>query len=175
MFYNDLETERLLLKNISKDDRDFIFSQFSNEEVSRYLYDAEPYTSIKEADDIIEYYMQPEPRPQHRWIIERKSDGVKMGTCGFHRWDFKKSKVEVGYDLKKEYWGNGYMSEALNEIIYFAKTSMNLNEINAHIYIENYKSIQLVSKLGFVVTGTMNEIFRGKEYLHNIYSLYLVQ
>ncbi|MDD4111986.1 MAG: GNAT family N-acetyltransferase, partial [Herbinix sp.] len=107
------------------------------------------------------------------WIIVRKFDGAKIGTCGFHRWDFNEAKIEVGYDLKKEFWGNGYMSEALNEIINFAKTKMNLNIINAYIYVDNHKSKQLVSKLGFVVTGTMNEIFRGKEYLHNIYSLNL--
>lgn len=173
MFYYNLDTERVLLKNIDKGDRDFIFSQFSDKEVNRYLFDAEPLARVEEADEIVDYYLQPEPRPMHRWIIVRKSDGIKMGTCGFHRWNFNESNVEIGYDLKKEFWGNGYMSEALNAMIDFAKTNMKLKMINAHIYIENQKSIQLVSKLGFIPSGTMNEVFRGKEYLHNIYSLYL--
>jgi ribosomal-protein-alanine N-acetyltransferase len=40
MFYRELETDRLFLKNISIEDIEFIFSQFSNSEVTKYLYDA---------------------------------------------------------------------------------------------------------------------------------------
>jgi ribosomal-protein-alanine N-acetyltransferase len=173
MFYNNIETDRLLLKNIDNGDREFIFSQFSDDDINKYLFDAEPLTDISGADEIIEFYLEPEPRPQHRWIVIRKADGMKMGTCGFHCWGIKDSRVEIGYDLKKEFWGNGYMYEALNGIIEFAKGSMNIKEINACIYTENHKSISLAEKLGFVLTGSKYELFRGKKYLHSIYSLTL--
>ncbi len=171
MFFTNLETERLLLKNINQSDREFIFRQFSDKVVTKYLYDEEPLTDVNEADGIISFYLQPEPRAQHRWIIQRKTDGLRMGTCGFHCWNSKDRKVEIGYDLKEEFWGNGYMHEALKKIIGFAKLRMNITEILACIYIENQKSINLVSRLGFVKVATRNEVFRGKEYLHNIYSL----
>ncbi|SCY22150.1 GNAT family N-acetyltransferase [Alkaliphilus peptidifermentans] len=171
MFYNNIETDRLLLKNIDSGDSEFIFSQFSDVDINKYLFDAEPLTDISEADGVIEFYLKPEPRPQHRWIVIRKADGVKMGTCGFHCWSIEDSKVEIGYDLKKEFWGNGYMYEALKGIIEFAEYSMELKEINACIYTENHKSISLAEKLGFVLTGSKYEIFRGEKYLHSIYSL----
>lgn len=171
MLFNSIETERLLLKNISIDDRIFIFSQFSDEVVNRYLFDAEPLTEIEGADEIINFYIQPEPRMQHRWIIIRKSDGMKMGTCGFHCLNQKDGKVDVGYDLKENFWGNGYMHEALKEIIQFAKDKMNIKEISACIYIDNQRSIHLVENLGFSLSDTYHENFRGKKYLHNIYSL----
>lgn len=44
------------------DNREFIFEQFSNSEVNRYLFDAEPVADIQDADDIIDFYKQPEPR-----------------------------------------------------------------------------------------------------------------
>lgn len=103
MLFNDTETERLFLKNISIVDREFIFSQFSNDVVTRYLFDREPLTDIEGADEIITFYIQPEPRLQHRWVIVRKSDGMKMGTCGFHRWNQKEYAGEVGYDLKEQF------------------------------------------------------------------------
>jgi ribosomal-protein-alanine N-acetyltransferase len=53
MLFTNIETERLLLKNISPDDREFIFHQFSKEFTNRYLFDAEPVTDINGADDII--------------------------------------------------------------------------------------------------------------------------
>jgi len=101
----------------------------------------------------------------------RKSDGIKMGTCGFHCWNHREQKVEIGYDLKEEFWGNGYMQEAIKEIITFAIRNMNIKEISACIYIDNKRSIRLVENLGFVLSGSSYELFRDKEYLHNIYSL----
>jgi [ribosomal protein S5]-alanine N-acetyltransferase len=173
MFYNNRETDRLLLKNIDNGDREFIFSQFSDDDINKYLFDSEPLTDLSGADEIIDFYLTPEPRMQHRWIIQRKADGVKMGTCGFHCWSIKDSVVEIGYDLKKEFWGNGYMYESINNIIEFARDNMKVKEINACIYIENDRSISLVEKLGFVLTGSKYELFRGKKYLHNLFSLYL--
>lgn len=173
MLFNDIKTERLFLKNIAIDDRDFIFSQFSNDVVNKYLFDAEPLTDIQGADEIINFYIEPEPRLQHRWIILRKSDGMKIGTCGFHCWNQRDCKVEVGYDLKEEFWGNGYIQEAMKKIITFAKSEMHIKEISACIYIDNARSIRAIENLGFVLSGSSYELFRGKEYLHNRYSLYL--
>ena len=173
MLFNNLETERLLLKNINIDDRDFIFSQFSDDVVNKYLFDAEPVTDMQGADEIITFYIKPEPRLQHRWVILRKSDGMKMGTCGFHCWDQSNCKVEVGYDLKEEFWGNGYMQEAMKKIIEFAMNEMKVKKIIACIYINNQKSIRLAENLGFVLSSSSYEVFRGNKYLHNIYSLYL--
>jgi ribosomal-protein-alanine N-acetyltransferase len=175
MFFTNLETERLFLKNIDTSDRDFIFSQFSDDVVNKYLFDAEPLTDINGADEIIEFYLQPEPRSQHRWIIIRKSDNAKMGTCGFHCWNPTNYTVDIGYDLKEQFWGNGYMQEAINEIITFAKDKMHIEAISACIYIDNHMSIKLAKKLGFVMSGYSTELFRNKEYKHNRYSLYLTK
>ena len=42
MLFHEIETERLLLKNISYEDREFILNEFSNNSINRYLFDAEP-------------------------------------------------------------------------------------------------------------------------------------
>lgn len=171
LFFKNLETDRLYLKNIDTTDREFIFSHFSNNVVNRYLYDAEPLTDIEGADEIIEFYIKPEPRNQCRWIIIRKLDNKRLGTCGFHCWDKKLGRVEIGYDLNEEFWGNGYMYEAIKEIINFAKNQMNIIKIDACISKENHKSIKLVEKLGFVLSDTSVIVFREVKYPHNIYSL----
>jgi ribosomal-protein-alanine N-acetyltransferase len=173
MLFKELETDRLLLKNIAEEDRDFILSQFSDKDINEYLYDAEPMVDLSEADELIEFYTQPEPRGQHRWIIVRKSDGQKIGTCGFHCFDTVNKRIDTGYDLKKAFWGNGYMQEAMKACIDFIMMDFDIDRIDAHIYYENERSIALVGKLGFSFYGE-NEVceFRGKEYLHNIYTKY---
>ena len=131
MLFRELETERLVLKNISLEDRDFIFTQFSNDEVNKYLFDSEPVTEIQGADEIIESYLQPEQKKQHRWILVRKSDGVKMGTCGFHCWDKSSNYCHVGYDLYHDFQEKGYMREAMQAILAFAESDMEIKCINA--------------------------------------------
>lgn len=56
MFFCDLETERLNLKNISTHDREFIFRQFSDDTITKYLFDEESLNSIDGADKIIKMY-----------------------------------------------------------------------------------------------------------------------
>ena len=176
MLFNNIETERLFLKNISIDDRDFIFSQFSDDVVNRYLFDCEPVTDMEGADEIITFFtQQPEPRLHRRWVLVRKLDGMKMGTCGYNGWNLADCTFEVGYDMKEEFWGNGYMKEAIKEIIALGKEEMHIKEINACISIDNERSIRLVEKLGFVLSGSSYFLFRGKEYPHNRYSLYLTK
>lgn len=171
MLFRDLETERLVLKNISTEDRDFIFDHFSHPQVTEYLYDEEPLTDISGADEIIDVYIKPEPRTQHRWILVTK-DGEKIGTCGFHCWYMRQGICDVGYDLRPEYVGKGYMSEALQTIIRFAFEEMNIKKINACIYVHNERSYNLAQRLGFKFLGeTESVLFREKEYLHKIYSL----
>ena len=172
--FKKIETDRLLLENISKEDNEFILSQFSDHDVNKYLYDAEPMIDITEANELIDFYMQPEPRGQHRWILVRKSEGIKMGTCGFHCLDMLHKKIDIGYDLKKEFWGNGYMQEAVKASINFIILNFDIHRIDAHIYCENERSIILAKKLDFSFYGESEIcVFRGLEYLHHIYTRYI--
>ena len=173
MFFTPLQTERLALKNIAADDRDFIFSHFTDKAVTTYLFDAEPVVDMQGADEIINFYLRPEPRGFHRWILVRKADNAKLGTCGFHLWDRAAGTVEIGYDLTPAYWGSGYMREALQTIIVFATEVMDVQAINAEIYVDNTRSLALAKKLGFIFEGkTHVEIFQGQQYLHKIYTHY---
>jgi ribosomal-protein-alanine N-acetyltransferase len=170
--FDNIETKRLLLKNISLEDNEFILSHFSDSFVNKYLFDAEPISNLKEANDLIEFFTQPEPRTMHRWILVRKSDNKKIGTCGFHCWNPYNRCTDIGYDLEETYCGKGYMTDALSAIIPFACEYMKIRHIEAHIYTENDKSIKLAEKFGFVFSGkTEICIFKGNEYLHKIYVL----
>ena len=172
MFFRELETDRLVLKNIALDDRAFILTQFSNPIVNRYLFDAEPIADLQGAEDIIRYYTQPEPRTHHRWVLVRKEDGAKIGTCGFHCWDAARRCCDAGYDLLPEYWGNGYMGEAMKAILAFAQGDMKIERVHACIYPGNPGSVRLAERLGFAFKGQMkDEVFRGASYPHRIYEL----
>jgi ribosomal-protein-alanine N-acetyltransferase len=80
----------------------------------------------------------------------------------------------VGYDLYPDFYGKGYMSEAMEAILSFAQSDMKIKHINACIYAGNQPSIDFAEKLGFVFAGeTEDTIFRGQKYLHKKYLLRL--
>lgn len=170
---NRLETDRLVLRELNEADHAFIYHHFSNEDVCRYLYDEEPLTHPDEAMDIIKWYEDFEYKDHCRWGIELKETGKLIGTCGFHCLDIKNKIVEVGYDLSKDSWGNGFMSEALNAAIAVAFNNMKLNRIQAFVYTGNKASYKLLESLGFLREGTIRDkhLFRGWYYDHYCYSL----
>ncbi len=170
--FMDLETQRLILKNISYDDADFFYREFSNDDVNRYLFDAEPCSSVDEAREWIDFYVEPEPRNQQRWILILKDTDENIGTCGFHCWNKETGEIEIGYDLYPTYWKQGYMTEAMTKIIEYAKEEMKVSKIYAHISVDNLPSIRAVLKQGFIKTDNHYfEEFHGEKYLHDIYQL----
>jgi [ribosomal protein S5]-alanine N-acetyltransferase len=169
--FTNIETNRLILKCIDHNDRDFIFEEFQNDFINRYLFDAEPMTDISQADELIDFYTMIEPRKQTRWVLIDRTTNAKLGTCGFHLWFPDKKEVEIGFELMERYNGKGYMLEAVKALIEFAKDRMRVERINAIVYINNKKCVQLLEKLRFIKVGEDDTEYRGQIYLHYVYAL----
>ena len=169
--FTNIETDRLVLKCIDHGDRDFIFEEFQNDFINRYLYDEEPMMDISQADELIDFYIVAEPRNQNRWVLIDKTTNTKLGTCGYHLWNPDNKEVEIGFELMEQYNGKGYMLEAIEAIIEFASQKMKVERINAVVYIKNEKCIKLLKRLRFIKVGEDETEFRGQIYLHNIYAL----
>ncbi len=162
-----IHTTRLILRDISHTDRDFLFSQFSSDTVNRYLFDAEPLTCVDEADDIIAYYTS-DPHSRHRWIITLHD--VPVGTCGYH--NYVNDSVEIGYDLAPAHHGNGYATEALSAILPVIADTLGVSHIHAHIYPDNAASVAVATRLGFTYRGDdVTYTLRSTPYIHHIYTL----
>lgn len=169
-----LDTPRLRLKPMDEGDRGFVLSVFSNPAVTRYLFDEDPITGMEGAERIIRLYIAPEAKGQHRWILVRRADGVKMGTCGLHQWDEAARTVDIGYDLLPAYQGSGYMREAAQAVIDFARRTLGASAVHAHIAVENGASIALAERLGFAPSDEEYMLAaRGGVHLHRKYVLRL--
>ncbi len=169
--FTNIETNRLVLKCIDLSDRDFIFEEFQNDFINRYLYDEEPMTDISQADELIDFYTVVEPRKQNRWVLIDKITNTKLGTCGFHLWNLDNKEVEIGFELMEQHNGKGYMLEAVEAIIEFASHKMKVERIKAITSINNINCIKLLERLRFVKVGEEETEFRGHMYFHNIYAL----
>lgn len=89
----------------------------------------------------------------HRvWLIERRLDGALLGTIGctvaFHR-------VEVGFALGSQFWGRGYMSEALARVCESAFEDPRIFRIQALCDEENSRSSRVMEKVGMQREGRL--------------------
>jgi ribosomal-protein-alanine N-acetyltransferase len=171
--FPSLETERLILRQMTLEDADFVFQHFSDSAVSRYLMDEPPLTEYAQAQEIIQFFLEPEAKTHNRWIMVRKVDQQPVGTCGFHKWDKRCFRAEIGYDLSPSFWGHGYMVEALRTVIAHGFAEMKLNRIEALVYVGNDRSIHLLQKLGFKQEGVLRDYFYldGKFHDHYLFAL----
>lgn len=161
-----IETPRLLLNRLTKEDREPLFAIFSDPKIIEH-YDVEQFKTIAEADRLIEYFdARFDSNTGIRWAIRNKSTEELIGTCGFTNWNEFDHSAVVGYELSKEFWGKGYATEAVGTIINFIfaeKFHFYVHRVEALILPSNKPSEKLVESLGFRLEGTL----RGKCYWNN--------
>ncbi|MCJ7696262.1 MAG: GNAT family N-acetyltransferase, partial [Anaerolineaceae bacterium] len=58
--YPAIETKRLVLRQMTPEDTDFVFQHFSDSAVFQYLMDEPPVTEYAQAQEIIQFYLEPE-------------------------------------------------------------------------------------------------------------------
>ncbi len=173
VYFPILHTDRLILRQLTMEDIDFVYRHFHDSNVTQYLMDEPPVVNYAQARAIIEFYLGPEEKKHNRWGIVRKADNRLIGTCGYHNWKKAYFRAEIGYDLSPDCWGHGYMSEAIHAVIQNGLERMGLNRIDALVSINNDRSIKLLKKLGFKQEGLLRDYFclDGIFYDHYLFAL----
>lgn len=159
-----IETERFILRKGNVEDCQDLFELYSDENVVKYM-PLKVFDSMADALDEVNWYDKIfKEQIGLRWVIEDAKSQKVIGTCGYLNYEKQHNRIEIGYDLRPDYWGKGMMQEALSEIIHFAFTSMGINKIEAKIEPENTSSIRLVEKLNFSKEGVLrqHEFEKGK-------------
>lgn len=144
--YPPLESQRLNFRILTHENAKEVFQHFSDKDVTRFM-DIEPCKDIKEAEEIIQFHTDD---AGCRWGLYVKNTQSFIGTIGFHYLRSNPEFIaEIGFDLTKDFWGKGYMSEAMTEVINFGFNQMELEIIDATVDPNNEKSLNLMRKLGF--------------------------
>ncbi|MEC1260025.1 GNAT family N-acetyltransferase [Bacillus swezeyi] len=171
MFPN-LETERLILREITLDDAEGIFACFSNDNVTRF-YGQDSLETIDQARGFVDFFAKNfKEQKGMRWGIERKGEKGLIGTIGFNAWSPKHKRAEIGYEIHPDHWRKGYMSEAVSKILSYGSETLGLTRIGAVVFIENAASNNLLTKMGFQKEGILKKYMyqNGKAYDTYVYS-----
>ena len=150
-----LETDRLILRQVTNDDAKSLLTYFSDTDVMRY-YGLEPFKSIDDALDEISWYKSIfEKGTGIRWGISLKGSDKIIGSCGFFNRAVEHSRTEIGYELSKEYWGKGIAGEALESVVKYGFQNLQLERIEALVEPANVASLKLLDKMGFEKEGLL--------------------
>jgi len=157
--FPEIRTKRLLLRQPSMKDAEWYLEHFSRPEVVWGGGEQGP-RDIGAAQEELRKYMVDLYRKRlgFRWIITIKGEGRPIGSLGFYKWAPSAGyQAEMGYDLAREHWGKGIMTEAMKAVIDFGFEKMELNRIEVFIMPRNKRSIKLVKNLGFKREGLLRQ------------------
>jgi len=145
---NEIKTERLILRPTTIDDVEFILQQLNMPKWHEFIGDRKVKTLAQ-----AKKYITTKLRPQidklgyGTFTVIRKSDGVKLGTCGLYDREGIEG-IDIGFAFLTQYEKNGYAYESSNKLKQVALNKFNLKHINAITTVKNISSQKLLEKLG---------------------------
>lgn len=168
-----LQTDRLVLRELTENDAQALLDCFSNPDVLRH-YGQKPLTSLAQVKQIIRNFANNfEEKRGIKWGIEVLGQEGIIGTIGFQEWSVEHKKADISYALFPNSWGQGYAKEAVSIVISHGFQNMDLVRIGAIVFTENDASNKLLEKLGFKKEGVLRNFMHQNDipYDTNIYSL----
>jgi ribosomal-protein-alanine N-acetyltransferase len=85
-------------------------------------------------------------------VMELKSDGTLMGMLEMRLVGYK---ADFGYGIARQYWGNGYTTEAVQALVQWALDQEEIYRVWAVCDLENIGSARVLEKAGLEREGIL--------------------
>ncbi|MGZ4038931.1 MAG: GNAT family N-acetyltransferase [Bacteroidia bacterium] len=168
-----IETERLLLREITLADAPDFFLLRSDKETMKYI--GKPlHQTVADTEALIQIIIdRVKTNAAINWGISLKEDPKFLGSISYHDITKEHFRAEVGYMLHPSYRKKGITNEALKAVLDFGFAKLKLHSIEAKINPSNTASANLLKKHGFVKEAyfKQNYFFEGSFQDTEIYSL----
>lgn len=151
-----VETSRLYLRPLEVEDACDLFEVYKDPRVTHYL-TMKPHVSVDETLAMLQAGMLPYLKrgvPQ-TWVMELKESERVIGDLGIHT--IEEDIGQIGYVLHPDYWGQGYMKEALTELVRVGFDHVGLRRIEALYEVEHQASGYVLKACGFVEEGRLRQ------------------
>ena len=142
----ELYTERLILKEISIEDTDFIVDCRSKPEVYRYFLNPHCITKEEHINWFTNNYSSDDNRVD--FIVKEKESQKSIGIFGI-KYDSESKDLELNYLLMDEYQHKGYAKEALEAITSFGVNNYDCKRLIATVHEENKPSRKFIEDKGY--------------------------
>ena len=160
-----LETERLVLREFRESDTDAYAEMLADPEVVRFL-GGTPMSRAEAWRNMSMVIGHRVLRGYGFWAVEERGVGELVGRVGCWRpegWP----GLEVGWTLRRAFWGRGYATEAARASVEYAFTKLDQTRVISLIAPENTASIRVAERLGERPVGEW-EVFGTKVIIYGI-------
>ena len=151
-----ITTQRLILKRPDKTINNRVFASLVGDwDIAKWLSDVPfPYTE-KHAEKFIKRSSPDDLR------FSVFYDEILVGGVGV---SFEENnQLDLGYWIAKDYWGNGFATEASKGLIDYVKNETEFKAITACYVKGNKTSAKVLKKLGFIEIGECEEYFLSRK------------
>lgn len=152
-----IETQHLILKKITSEVMDFIFTTYSDEEIISFLGLLDARALAKEKAKW-EKGLATHNRSFLYFILNDRATNNAVGWCGYHTWYTDHDRAEIGYGLYlDEIKQKGLMTEAMTAVLAYGFGQMNLHRVEAFVAKDNIPSLKVLEKFHFQKEGVLLE------------------
>jgi RimJ/RimL family protein N-acetyltransferase len=143
-----LETERLVLRQLTPDDAEFILELLNDPSFIRNIGDR----NVRTIEDACSYILNGPVASYAKngfglYLVLLKETQEPIGTCGLIKRDGLED-IDIGYALLPRYWSRGYAVEAAQATKEYAREIIGLKRIVAIVDPVNAGSIRVLEKIG---------------------------
>ena len=144
-----LETERLLLRQFSTEDAEFILELLNEPSFIRNIGDR----GVRTIEGANSYILNGPVASYAKngfglFLVKLKETNESIGMCGLIQRDALED-VDIGYAFLPRFWSKGYAVESALAVKEYARNVIGLNHIVAITDPENEGSIRVLEKIGF--------------------------
>jgi RimJ/RimL family protein N-acetyltransferase len=130
-------------KAFSRWSRDSEFIRFFNSNAARMA-------SVKQEKQWIEKELEEQSVNQYWFSIHKLDDDVLLGETDLyvHNWSARDAFVAIGIG-ERDFWDKGYGTDAMNVILRYAFTEINMKRVSLGVFEYNPRAIRSYEKTGF--------------------------
>ena len=155
------------LRKWEKSDLESLVEHANNLNIAKWLTNQFPFPYTDE-DGKNYLDLVKEDNPTKIFAIE--VEGKAVGSIGiFPQSDIHEKSAEIGYWLSEQYWRNGIMSKAVQEVVQYGFETFDIVRIFARPFSTNTGSQKVLEKAGFELEAKLKQaLYKNGEYFDEL-------
>ncbi len=164
-----LVTQRLKLRPLHMKDVESIVDIHSDKDMALLMSDSipVPYKTEDAVKFVENSYINYREKENIEFCITLKDENELIGVVGIDI-NQKDDHVTLGYWLGKAWWGKGYMSEAVSEVVAYCFEELEIHRVASHHFHPNIASGKVMQKAGLKCEGRRKEHYKKGDIFFDI-------
>jgi [ribosomal protein S5]-alanine N-acetyltransferase len=155
-----IETSHLIMRDLQETDLQPFFALSSDPAITQF----QTFIQVENEAQAAEWLKNAarhnlkQPREAYNMAVIRKQEQQWIGWIGMGSpRDTSLGDLDFGYALSRQYWGMGYMTEALRGMVDFSFRELGIQSMFGACEVENVASARVMEKAGFRLSATYEE------------------